>query len=314
MSPRRPGPAASPGNRIGLSEAELRARLDRLERTYDRRFLESDPVGIVRRFDRTEDREIVGLLAAGLAYGNVVAIRGSLDRLLAILGPRPSEFLDAYAPARDARRFDGFVHRFTRGQDVALYLWLVKQARERAGSLERFFVEGDPTPGAPTLEEAMTAFGRRLFAQDARPFRADGRVPDGSGARWLLPVPGSGSVCKRHCLFLRWMVRPEDGVDCGVWRGVSPARLVIPLDVHLQRVARAFGWTRRRSPHWRMALEVTEALRRLDPADPTRYDFALSRLGILGHLRSRGGRLGIRRMLEVLDDAIQEDPGAQAHG
>jgi uncharacterized protein (TIGR02757 family) len=149
----------------------------------------------------------------------------------------------------------------------------------------------------------MNAFGRRLFSLDARPFHADGRVPVKSGARWLLPLPERGSVCKRHCLFLRWMVRPDDGVDCGAWPLTAPSRLVVPLDVHLQRVARAFGWTRRRSPTWDMALEVTGALRRLDPADPARYDFALSRLGILGLLRSRGAPLGRRTLIEVMDDA-----------
>jgi len=285
------------------SEASLRLRLGRLERVFGRGFLDTDPVGVVRRYERPDDRELVGLLAAGLAYGNVSAIRGSLDRLLAVLGPRPSSFLESYDPARDARRFEGFSHRFTRGRDVALLLWLVRQARERAGTVERFFLEGDPDPGAPTLEEAMSAFGRRLFSLDARPFHADGRVPPKDGARWLLPLPEGGSVCKRHCLFLRWMVRPEDGVDCGAWTGTSAGRLVVPLDVHLQRVAQALGWTRRRSPTWGMALEVTGALRRLDPADPTRYDFALSRLGILGLLRSRGGRLGRRAMIEVMDDA-----------
>jgi uncharacterized protein (TIGR02757 family) len=96
------------------------------------------------------------------------------------------------------------------------------------------------------------------------------------------------------------MVRPEDGVDCGVWRSVSPSRLVLPLDTHLIRVVRALGWTRRASPGWPMALEATARLRRLDPADPVRFDFALSRLGILGLLPAKGGRLSRRRIADVL--------------
>lgn len=285
--------------RARSSDLELRQVLGALSREYDARFLDTDPVGIVRRYDRPEDRELVGLLAAGLAYGNVRAIRGSLDALLAILGPRPSRFLEGYEPARDARRFEGFVHRFTRGRDIALYLHLVRQARERSGSLERFFLEGDPDRQSQTLESAMTSFGTRLFSHDARPFHR-GAVPRESGARWLLPLPQGGSVCKRHCLFLRWMVRPDDGVDCGIWKGIPAARLVLPLDVHLQRVATALRWTRRRTPSWAMALEVTTHLRKLDPDDPTRYDFALSRLGILGLLRSPSGKLGPRQVREVL--------------
>ncbi|HZN55028.1 MAG TPA: DUF2400 family protein, partial [Candidatus Polarisedimenticolaceae bacterium] len=114
------------------------------------------------------------------------------------------------------------------------------------------------------------------------------------GARWLIPRPSAGSACKRSCLFLRWMVRPDDGVDCGVWTRVSRARLVLPLDTHLVRVVRALGWTRRVSPGWPMALDATARLRALDPADPVRFDFALSRLGILGLLPAPSGRLSAR--------------------
>ena len=278
----------------------LRDRLDALSRVYDARFLDSDPVGIVRRFGPAEDREIVGLVAAGLAYGRVASIRASLERVLAILGPRPARWVARFDPIRDARRLDGFSHRFTRGRDVALLLYLLRQALERAGSLERFFVEGDPDPAGPTIGPALDAFGARLFALDPGPLAPRGVVPARDGARWLLPVPGNGSVCKRSCLFLRWMARPDDGVDCGAWREVSPARLVLPLDTHLVRVVRALGWTRRRSPGWPMALEATDRLRRLDPDDPVRYDFALSRLGILGRVRARRGKVSARSLHAAL--------------
>ncbi len=254
----------------------------------------------MRRYDDAADRELVGILAAALAYGRVESIRSSLERLLAVLGPRPSRFLEGYRPRTDARRFAGFRHRFTRGRDVALFLWLLRQAREQSGSLERFFVERDPDPSADTLEAAMNAFGSALFSLDARPFHRDGKVPGADGSRWLLSLPSGGSVCKRHCLFLRWMIRPEDGVDCGLWKGVSRSRLVVPLDTHVERLARVLGWTRRRSSSWGTAVEVTVCLRRLDPADPTRYDFALSRLGILGRVRAARGRLRLRDVAEEL--------------
>ncbi len=251
------------------------------------------------------------MLAAGLAYGRDASIRSRLEDLFRRMGSLPGRFAEGFDPRRDGRRLDGLVHRFTRGEDVALFVWLVRQARERAGSLARFFQGCDRDPNAPTLEAAMGGFGRALFALDARPFVPDGRVPPRSGARWLLSVPSGGSACKRHCLFLRWMIRPDDGVDCGIWARLSPARLVVPLDVHVQRVARVLGWTRRRTPDWAMALEVTEALRRLDPDDPARYDFALSRLGILGEPRPPEGRRFLRQVIEVLDRAIEreEDTG-----
>jgi uncharacterized protein (TIGR02757 family) len=283
--------------------AQLREVLERLASTYDARFLDTDPLGIVRRYDRPDDREVVGLLAAGLAYGRVRSIRSSIESVLALLGTRPSRFVDAFDPRRDGPRFDSFVHRFTRGRDVAILLWLVRQARAGSGSLGAFFRDGDHDPAAPTYEGAMNEFGRRLFDLDAAPFVRGGRVGPRDGARWLLPVPRDGSVCKRHCLFLRWMIRGEDGIDCGAWTGLSPSRLVLPLDTHLERVARALRWTERRSPSWAMAVEVTARLRELDADDPTRFDFALSRLGILGLLPAHGGSLRLAQVLAAMDRA-----------
>ena len=269
-----------------------RHALEGLAARFDRRFLDTDPLGLVRRFDDPEDREVAGLLAAGLAYGRVASIRGSLERLFATLGPRPGRFVAAFDPRRDARRFSSFVHRFHTGSDVAVLLTLLRKARESAGSLEAFFTASDPDPKSETIGPALDRFGERLFGLAETP------PPD--RVRFFLPLPSAGSVCKRSCLFLRWMVRPEDGVDCGVWRGVSPSRLVLPLDTHLIRVVRALGWTRRTSPGWPMALEATARLRQIDPEDPVRFDFALSRLGILGLLRDPRGRLGRREIARVL--------------
>ncbi len=269
--------------------------LEDLRRHYDARFLDTDPVGIVRRFESPDDREVVALLAAGLAYGRVASIRASLDDLLRRMGSGPARFVDGFDARRDARRFEGFVHRFTRGRDVALLLHLVGQARGGAGGLESFFLESDD-PGEPTIERGLDAFGARLFSLDARPFTADGSIPEKDGARWLLPLPSGRSACKRSCLFLRWMVRPDDGIDLGSWTRVSAARLVLPLDTHLLRVVSALGLSRRRTASWAMAVEATEALRRLDPGDPLRFDFALCRLGILGRLKAPGGRLSARSL------------------
>ncbi len=283
-------------SRAATKRAELKEILEDLRRHYDARFLDSDPVGIVRRFDDPRDREVVALLAAGLAYGRVASIRASVLSLLLRMGTGPGRFAAAFDPSRDASRFDGFVHRFTRGRDVALLIHLVRQAQERAGSLESFFLDGDPDPGTATLGPALESFGARLFTLEARPFVAEGAIPRGDGARWLLPLPSGGSACKRSCLFLRWMVRPDDGVDCGIWTRVRPSRLVLPLDTHLLRVVRALGFTRRKTAGWAMAEEVTERLRQLDPDDPTRFDFALCRLGILGRLDAPDGRLTARAL------------------
>ena len=139
------------------------------------------------------------------------------------------------------------------------------------------------------MASALDAFGRRLFDLE-RAVRSEAASRDRTARAGCCRSP-AGSACKRSCLFLRWMVSPDDGVDCGVWTRVSRARLVLPLDTHLFRVVRALGWTRRKSSGWAMALEATARLRALDPDDPIRFDFALSRLGILGLIPAPGGRL-----------------------
>jgi uncharacterized protein (TIGR02757 family) len=103
--------------------------------------------------------------------------------------------------------------------------------------------------------------------------------------KFLFPSPERGGACKRLNLFLRWVARPADGIDLGLWSSVSPARLLVPLDVHVAFHARVLGLSRRRQADWRMVEEVTAALRAIDPADPVRYDFSLCHLGIHGDCR-----------------------------
>jgi uncharacterized protein (TIGR02757 family) len=156
------------------------------------------------------------------------------------------------------------------GEDLASLLGAARRLRARHGSLEALFLAGDP--GGATVEGALAAF--------AAGFR---RAEPGFGARGaaaFLPSPAEGSACKRPLLFLRWMAR-DDGIDTGAWSGVDPARLLLPLDTHVARIARALGLLRRRATDWAAALEATASLRRFDPADPVKYDFPLCRLGIL---------------------------------
>ena len=110
---------------------------------------------------------------------------------------------------------------------------------------------------------------------------------------FLFPDPFKGSACKRHNLFLRWMVRSGDGIDLGIWKAVSPRDLIVPIDTHMARIGRLLGLTRRRTEDWRTAEEITEAFRRVCPEDPVRYDFALTRIGILKECTaSRRGECG----------------------
>lgn len=254
----------------------LAAPLDRLYRTFDHPESAIDPVHLVRRYPASEDREVVAFCAAGLAFGRVAAVLESIGAVLAVLGPRPAAFVRRFDPSRDAAALRPFVHRWIRGADVAALLWILKRMLAVSGSIERFFLEGDDA-SAPDVGPGLDRFGARALAVDLAPvYGGDPR----RRVAWFFPRPSGGSACKRLNLFLRWMAR-RDAVDLGAWSGLAPARLVVPLDTHVIRVGRCLRLTRYRSPGWAMAREITESLRRLDPADPVRFDFSLCHLGMM---------------------------------
>jgi len=261
-----------------MRTAELRQRLDELYARYDHKFVVPDPLELVRAQEGHADREVVGLLAAGLAFGTVAQIKRSIAAVLEALGQRPAEAVAALEPRDAARRLRLFRHRWLDGRDVACLLFFVRQMLEGKGSIEAFFGEGvgddDPDVGG-----ALASFTGRALALDHGGLYRGRRLPADAGVRHFFPSPAGGSACKRLCLYLRWMCRP-DGVDLGVWRRPTPSQLVLPIDAHTFSIARRIRLTRYRSPGWAMALDVTRRLRRLDPHDPVKYDFALHRMGL----------------------------------
>ena len=257
--------------------AALKPRLDALHASFDRPDAASDPVNLVRRFRNPEDREIAGFCAAALAFGRVASVLHSIEALFAQMGPGPAAFVRRFEPAVHRAAFEPLVHRWTRGADLLALLWVLRSMLDQHGSLEACFAAGDD--GSADVGPALDAFSNRALETDLRP--AYGRVPRRPGVCYFFPRPSAGSACKRLNLFLRWMVR-RDGVDLGVWRRVSPARLVVPLDTHVIRLGQCLRLTRYRSPGWRMAADITAALRTLDPDDPVKYDFALCHVGMMG--------------------------------
>jgi len=255
----------------------LKAALDALYDGFNIADSATDPIQIVRRYSRGDDREIVGFIAAALAFGRVASVLQSIERVLAVIGPAPAAWLRRFDVRRDAPAFDGIVHRWTRERDIVALLWLLRQMVDRAGSVEAFFLEGDDGSSAD-VEQPLDSFSERALALDLK--AAYGRVPRRAGVCYFFPRPSAGSGCKRLNLFLRWMVR-RDALDLGVWRRVSPARLIVPLDTHVIRVGRCLRLTTYTSPGWRMAQDITASLRRLDPLDPVKYDFSLCHLGMM---------------------------------
>ncbi len=219
---------------------------------------------------------MAGLAAACLALGSAPRIVRAAREVLNPLGPRPAAALDALRDEDLSEILAGFRYRFFGGEDLAALLSAVRNARARFGSLEALFRAGDD-PSEPTIVRGVDRFAAALEGSAGVRWTR----PPGKSA-WrdnLLPRPSRGSACKRLFLYLRWMVR-KDAVDPGGWTGVSPSRLVVPLDTHMGAACRRLGLLSRRADDLAAALEATEAFRRFRPDDPVRYDFALTRPGI----------------------------------
>jgi uncharacterized protein (TIGR02757 family) len=272
----------------------LKPTLDRLYADYNHADSATDPIQIVRRFTRPDDREVVAFCAASLAFGRVASVIQSIERLMAVFahrGDRPADFVRRFDPRRDAPAFKGLVHRWIRDRDLVALVWVLKQMLDRSATIEGFFLEGyDPDAG--DVSAALDSFSERAMALDltAAYGRSSTRAGRARGVAYFFPRPSKGSACKRLNLFLRWMVR-RDALDLGVWSRVSPSKLVVPLDTHVIRVGRCLQLTRYTSPGWAMARDITASLQQIDPADPIRYDFSICHLGMMnacGFSRAQG--------------------------
>lgn len=273
--------------KAGVPALDLKARLDELYHAYNAEHVVSDPIWVVQRFRERDDQEIVGFCAAALAFGRVQSVLNSIEALLAVMGPRPAEYVRAFDPARDRRALAHLVHRWTRGVDLAALIWILKQMIDQHGSIEGFFAARLDANHA-TIESALDAFSARACALNVKAVYGSRMRKPGVG--YFFARPSSGGACKRLNLFLRWMVR-DDAVDLGVWTRVRPAQLVVPLDTHVIRLGKCLRLTRYTSPGWRMAADITKSLRTFDPEDPVKYDFSLCHVGMMnacGFGRSSG--------------------------
>jgi uncharacterized protein (TIGR02757 family) len=237
----------------------------------------ADPVHLVRRFSNAADREIAGFCAASLAFGRVGSVIQSIERLFAVMGPSPRDFVDRFDPAQHPE-LHPLVHRWVNGRDLAALLLILRRMTEECGSLEGFFLRGYSDADAD-VGPGLDAFCRAALEFDLSSIY--GRRRSRLGVCHFFPRPSAGSACKRLNLFLRWMVR-HDAVDLGVWTRVPASRLVVPLDTHVIRLGKCLRLTARATPGWKMAAEITEGLRALSPQDPVRYDFSLCHIGMAG--------------------------------
>lgn len=233
-----------------------------------RELVHPDPLEFLFRYDNNDDREIVGLIASSLAYGRVNQILKSVEAILAKLSPSPALFISETNPRDFHKILRNFKHRFTDGNEMATLLTAIKEVRKNYGSLEGCFKEG-----LKRNSDSKNSLGALSFFVEKITDFFEGKET------YLVPHPEKGSACKRLNLFLRWMIR-KDNVDPGPWSDINSSILLVPLDTHMNNICKILGLTTRKSADMKTVIEISSAFSKINPADPVKYDFALTRLGI----------------------------------
>jgi uncharacterized protein (TIGR02757 family) len=233
-------------------------------------FIASDPVSVPHLFSKKQDIEISGFWTAILSWGQRKTILKNAGRLFERMDNAPYDFVCNHQE-KDKMRFSEFKHRTFQPEDAYYFLDFLQWYYRQYDSLETGFAQFLPQD-AVHVGGALQGFHELFFSLPHAPKRC----------RKHVPTPQRGSTCKRMNMFLRWMVRKDNkGVDFGLWEGIRPSQLLIPLDVHVERVARQLGLLKRLQVDWTAVLELSDQLRSFDPEDPVKYDFALFGMGVL---------------------------------
>jgi uncharacterized protein (TIGR02757 family) len=250
-----------------MKEKDLKEFLDAKVDLYNQpSFIKDDPISIPHMFTKKQDIEIAGFFAATFSWGNRTTIIQKSKELMQLMDNAPHEFCKSHNE-KDLKRLEGFRHRTFNATDLLYFVAFFEFHYSKYKSLEPAFKQH-----GNTVEKMLKGFHHYFFSLEHVPARTKKHVA----------TPDRKSTCKRLNMFLRWMVRKDNcGVDFGIWKNISPAQLICPIDLHVARVVRKLGMLKRKQTDWQAALELTKSLRTLDKDDPVKYDFALFNLGIV---------------------------------
>lgn len=251
---------------------DLKSFLDSKVREFNNvQFIEGDPVSIPHLFHRKEDIEISAFLVSVIAWGRRDLIVNSGLKMIKLLRNSPYDFIMNHN-RNDLKKLSGFVHRTFNSEDLIHFIRTLQRLYDEQGGIEGFFTRHQTTD---SLQPAIHQF-HQFFFEHPHFKRTEKHIPD----------PERGSAAKRMNLFLRWMVRKDNcGVDFGLWSQIPASRLSCPLDLHSGNVARKLNLITRKQNDSKAVAELDNVLRRFDPADPVKYDFALFGLGISGKIK-----------------------------
>lgn len=250
-----------------MTQAELKDFLDAKAAQYEHpQFLKSDPLQVPHRFSKKEDIEISAFLTATIAWGNRKSIINNASRMMELMDNAPHDFVLGHNEEH-LELLRAFIHRTFNGEDLCYFVKALQNIYRHHKGLEAVFTTYQ---AKSSLQPAIARFKEVFFELPHQPRTAK-----------HVSNPEKGSAAKRINMFLRWMVRPADkGVDFGLWKGISPGKLSCPLDVHSGNVARKLNLLKRKQNDAKALQELDKKLRKLDPGDPVKYDFALFGLGV----------------------------------
>jgi uncharacterized protein (TIGR02757 family) len=261
------------------SQTRLAPLLETLYRNSPPAQVESDPIAIPHRYHDPIEIELTGWLAVSFAYGRAPFFNKTVDQILALSNRSFFHYLQMFNLEKERPRFHHIYYRFNRSEDILALVYIMSEMIKQYGSVKSLFIscyqEDDEDIGA-----TLSRFIEVIKGIDTTPVY--GVIKKPKGLLQFFPSPTQNSACKRWNLYLRWMVRPNDGIDFGLWKEISPSKLIIPLDTHIARIGHYLGLTSRKSTDWTMAKEITQNLKKIDPVDPLKYDFSLCHLGISG--------------------------------
>lgn len=254
-----------------LTKEQLKRKLDYHYKAFDKSKLSPDPLEFPHKFSYPLDIEVSAFLSSVFAFGNIKQIITTLDKLHSLISSNPFDYITNFN-RKEEKKFSGFIHRFFTENDIIKLFYGLKRVYETYGSLKYLFFLYD-FPKEINYKNTISFFSNNLLD-----ICRDHSQPS-DGLKFMFPDPFKGSACKRMNLFLRWMIR-KDELDFGLWGEFTTSKLVIPVDTHIARICTELKLTKRKNVSWLMAEEITENLKKFNPADPVKYDFAICHIGM----------------------------------
>lgn len=255
-----------------ISPDDLKKKLDYHYRYFDKSKISPDPLEFLHRYCNYHDIEISGIISSVFAYGNIKQIMSTLEKIHSIMKYNPYEFVRNYKIEKGIEDFVRIKHRFYSSIDIANLFKALNKIYSEYNTLQEFFII-ENAASEIVIRKLIASFSKRIIGLI--------NIHDSAshGIKFMFPDPYKGSACKRMNLFLRWMVRKDD-LDFGLWNRIPAAKLIIPVDTHIAKICRNLKLTRLKNVSWKMAEEITQNLKKFDPNDPVKYDFAICHIGM----------------------------------